>query len=105
MFLGFKYQRINASSQKYLADAVDQQVFTLIEGGSRESIPELFQHIIRDTSHDLLLDPKDIQIKDAAINSADALWRRNEYGVKQIIRAFMRQMEMIILLQIMAKIA
>ena len=57
MFLGFKYQRINAGSQKCLADTVDQKMLALIKGGSRESIPEFFQSLIRYTSYDLILNP------------------------------------------------
>ena len=57
MFIDFKYQRIYASSQNRLADAVEQQMFTLIKGGSRESISELFQYVLWDTSHNLILDP------------------------------------------------
>ena len=57
MFIDFKYQRIYASSQNRLADAVEQQMFTLIKGGSRESISELFQYVLWDASHNLILDP------------------------------------------------
>ena len=30
---------------------------------------------------DLILNPQDVQIKEATVDSFDALWRRNQYGV------------------------